>query len=64
MLEDIMKGVTNVINWIIDKAIFWKNWDQTSQFMLIFLVIVIIIFWMILKWYSNQKPPTIQSMRW
>jgi DMSO/TMAO reductase YedYZ heme-binding membrane subunit len=45
MLNEIVQGFTGVIHWAIDIIMFWKDWDQISQFLLLAVVFASLFLW-------------------
>ena len=52
-IETFTSGISGFIAWIIDKAIFWKNFTFFSQMLLLVIVVGIILLFKLLK--TNEK---------
>lgn len=63
MIEEIMLKISEWLNFILGKLIFWKDWDNISLFLLIGGVIFVIISIIILKKLDN-KEARVKNIKW
>jgi len=55
----ITESGSNIINKIVEKAIFWRNWDIVSTYILLGIIgLIIFVYWFLKKSVNDMKPKT------
>ena len=54
---NIANSGSNIINTIVEKIIFWREWDIVSSYMLLGIIgLVVLVYWFLKKSVADLKP--------
>ena len=63
LINDVMSDITGIINFIIQKLCFWKDYSSSSKFLLLMIIIIIMGMGYYIRKMSNYHAQNIQRRR-
>ena len=64
IIDGIVNWISNAINWVVNKIVFWQEWDMFSLYMLIGLVLLLILFVFLIKKQQNNQRTYERRIKW
>ena len=64
IIDGIVNWISNAINWVVKKIIFWQEWDIFSLYFLIGLVLLLILFAFLIKKQQNEQRTYERRIKW